>query len=81
MNERTLILYERIGCTLCEVMAEAVQRALIDTNIGLRRMNIDADAALKAKFDWDVPLLFGEDIEICRHKLDVRALNHWLAKV
>ena len=79
MNERDLTLYERAGCALCDHMASALQDQLANRNIQLRRVNIDADSALKARFDWDVPLLFGGDIEICRHKLDVTALNNWLA--
>lgn len=78
MNERVLTLYERTGCTLCEDMVAAVQRQLVASNVVLCRVNIDVDAALKGKFDWEVPLLFAGDIEICRHELDTKALNGWL---
>lgn len=81
MIKQELILYERAGCALCEHMADAVQRELLNSNVGLIRVNIDADSVLKAKFDWDVPLLFGGDSEICRHKLDIAALNNWLASI
>ena len=64
---------------MCEHMVLAVQRDLMHSNARLNRVNIDAHAALKAKFDWEVPLLFDGDTEICRHRLDVQALRNWLA--
>lgn len=81
MNERELILYERAGCALCEQMASALQRELVNSHVSVRRVNIDADNALKARFDWDVPLLFAGGTEICRHRLDTRALKNWLTGV
>ncbi len=41
-------------------------------------VDVDADPALKAKYGWDVPLLFDVDAEICRHQLDRPALQAWL---
>lgn len=78
MNERELILYERAGCPLCEHMAIALQEALKNSKVSVKRVNIDSDNQLKAKYDWDIPLLFAEDVEICRHQLDLDALNGWI---
>jgi hypothetical protein len=41
-------------------------------------IDIDADPALKMRFDWDVPLLFAGEHEICRHEFDSAAFAAWL---
>lgn len=73
-----LILYTRTGCPLCEEMAEAVR-----ARSGAHRLvevDVDADAELKARYGWDVPLLFYGDAEICRHEFDLVAFDGWLGK-
>ena len=74
----TLTLYTRAGCPLCEDMAEAVR-----SQLGVHRLtevDVDGDAALKARFGWDVPLLFDGETEICRHEFDQVAFAGWLEK-
>jgi len=74
----TLILYTRAGCPLCEDMAAAV-RERIDAQ-RLIAVDVDADAGLKVRFGWDVPLLFDGDTEICRHEFDAVAFARWQGK-
>ena len=77
--DRQLTLYMRAGCPLCEEMAEQVR-----ARAGAYRMtavDVDADLALKARFGWDVPLLFHGEAEICRHEFDVVAFAAWLEQV
>ncbi len=71
----TLILYMRAGCPLCEDMAEAV-RARMGTH-HLLEVDVDTDAELKARYGWEVPLLFDRDREICRHEFDAVAFAAW----
>lgn len=77
--DQQLTLYMRAGCPLCEEMAEQVRARL-----GAYRMtavDVDADPALKARFGWDVPLLFHGEAEICRHEFDAVAFGAWLEQV
>jgi hypothetical protein len=77
--DRQLTLYMRAGCPLCEEMAEQVR-----ARAGAYRMtalDVDADPALKARFGWDVPLLFHGEAEICRHEFDAVAFAAWLEQV
>lgn len=78
MPERHLTLYTRAGCPLCEDMAEQV-RAQAALN-RLIEIDVDRDQALKARFGWDVPLLFDGNTEICRHEFDAAAFAAWLAR-
>lgn len=59
-------------------MAAHANALLAGTGHRLAAVDVDADAALKARFGWDVPLLFDGDAEICRHELNLPALQDWL---
>jgi hypothetical protein len=80
VTERALTLYSRAGCPLCDEMAAAFGALLAVRGIGLRQVDVDVDPVLKARFGWDVPLLFDGDREICRHYPDLAALQHWLGE-
>ena len=80
MNERVLTLYGRRGCALCDEMAAALRPLLTDDCVMLQTVDIDTDPVLKARFDWDVPLLFEREVEICRHEFDAAAFLAWLKK-
>lgn len=75
---KTLTLYTRTGCALCEEMAVEVAALTTQTGHDVRLVDVDADPVLKANFGWDVPLLFGGDVEICRHQLNLPAFQEWL---
>lgn len=75
---RALTLYTRAGCPLCDEMAAGVGALLAGTGHRLVAVDVDADPALKAAYGWDVPLLFDDDTEICRHQLDRPAVRAWL---
>jgi hypothetical protein len=79
MPDRQLTLYTRAGCSLCEDMAELV-RARIGTHRVIE-VDVDGDPLLKARFGWDVPLLFEGDSEICRHEFDAVAFATWLRRI
>ena len=81
MSERVLTLYERRGCHLCDDMAAALKPSLVASGVALQTVDIDTDPALKARFVWDVPLLFDGDVEICRHEFNPTAFAVWLGKV
>ena len=75
---RTLTLYTRAGCPLCDEVAAHADALLAGTGHRLAAVDVDGDPALKARFGWDVPLLFDGDAEICRHRMDLAAFEAWL---
>ena len=59
-------------------MAAEVGALIAESAHRLKSVDVDADPALKARFGWEVPLLFDGDAEICRHQLNLPALREWL---
>jgi len=43
----------------------------------LLEVDVDTDVELKARYGWEVPLLFDGDREICRHEFDAVAFAAW----
>jgi len=59
-------------------MATEVGALIAGTGHSLSPVDVDADPLLKARYGWDVPLLFGGDREICRHQLNLPVFREWL---
>lgn len=78
MAAKTLTLFTRAGCPLCDEMTERVQSLLAGTGHTVAAVDIDGDPAFEARYGWDVPLLFDETVEICRHELNLSAFQQWL---
>jgi len=77
-------LYSRSYCHLCDDLLDAL-RALQDgaVRFEIAVIDVDADAALVARFDELVPVLFGDPAqpELCHYFLDEAAVRAYLAKV
>lgn len=75
---KILTLFTREGCPLCEEMEAEVRVLIAGTGHSLEPVDVDADPSLRAKYGWEVPLLFDGDTEICRHQLNLPAIQEWL---
>ena len=62
-------------------MAAALTPHLAAGNMRLHTVDIDLDPTLLARFDWEVPLLFEGELEICRHEFSPFSFEAWLNKV
>lgn len=75
-------LYSRSYCHLCEDMLAALN-ALQDERLRftVEVIDVDADAALVARFDELVPVLYGalSKDELCHYFLDEAAVRNYLA--
>ena len=63
---------------MCEDMAAEVLSLIAGSHHSLTPVDVDGDPVLKAKYGWDVPLLFDGNDEICRHELNLPAIRAWL---
>jgi len=70
-----LTLYMRHGCHLCEQMEQLIHELLEQGSYTLILVDIDADEALKKRYNELVPVLNHADQEICHHFLDLKALR------
>lgn len=75
---RILTLFTRAGCPLCDEMSERVRSLLVGTSHVLVPVDVDREPALQAKYGWEVPLLFDDAVEICRHELNLAVFQQWL---
>lgn len=77
-------LYSRSYCHLCDDMLVALN-AMQDgaTSFDVDVVDVDADAALVARFDELVPVLYGDlaQPELCHYFLDVDAVRAYVASL
>ncbi|MBI0325903.1 glutaredoxin family protein [Burkholderia plantarii] len=65
-----LTLYGRGWCHLCDEMRVALAPLAAEFGVAVDYLDIDADPALVARYDEDVPVLLLDGFELCRHRLD-----------
>jgi glutaredoxin len=53
----TVTLYTRQGCHLCEQVLGLIEKARAEAEFHLEIADIDQDPELKAKYDWEVPVV------------------------
>ena len=73
-------LYSRRGCHLCDDMADALRPLLEATGGTMRILDIDADPALREKYDWRIPVLTLEGDVVCEGRLDDDAVRDALTR-
>jgi len=76
-----LTVYSREGCHLCDEMLEEIQALPARTQFSLEIVDVDGDDELRQRFDTLVPVLMGEEGEICHYFLDHAAVNAYLGNI
>ncbi len=74
-----LTVLHRQDCELCEEMLAALQR--LKTTLALpaiELVDVDADADLKRRHGFDVPVLLLDGTVVCRHRLEESELRRLL---
>ena len=75
---KTLRLYSRPNCHLCERL-EAALAPLITGRARLEVIDVDGELELKRRFGLRIPVLAGGGQELCGYPLDVAAVEGYLA--
>ena len=70
-----LEVYSRYGCHLCEDMLQLLRELKAEMPYTVRVIDIDDDPALVKRYNDAVPVLTLRGVEICRHFLDLEALQ------
>jgi hypothetical protein len=78
-----LTLLSRAYCHLCDEMRDALAPIALRHGVAVTDLDVDADAALEARFGDLVPvLLLGapeDGVELCHYRLDAPAVEAALA--
>jgi glutaredoxin len=73
------VLYSRPGCGLCEEMRAALDRLPAARGYPLDVLDVDADAAARARYGHKIPVLLFADELVCQGHLDTAEVLKALA--
>jgi glutaredoxin len=71
-------LYTRPGCHLCEEAKKKIAPLLRSAGARLREVNIDADSVLRARYDFDVPVVLLGTRKIAKHRVHIEQFRRQL---
>jgi len=75
---RDVTLYSRPGCRLCEEAKTQIAPLLAEFGGRLHEVNIDDDPALRARYDYDVPVIFLSARKAAKHRVDLKQFRRQL---
>lgn len=75
-----LTLYTRNDCPLCHEMEEVIAAELPNFDARVKRIEIDGDATLEARFGQEVPVLFVNERKAFKYRCTPRELRKRLAR-
>jgi glutaredoxin len=70
-GRRDVTIYSRPGCHLCEEAKARIAPLLKEFGARLTEVNIDEDPVLRARYDYDVPVIFLGARKAAKHRVDV----------
>ncbi len=76
-----LILYVRKDCHLCSDMISDLNKLQARLCFCIKLVDVDSNVSLVEKYGEFVPILMGENEEICHFHLDPKALDAYFAKI
>src|ERR1700687_3864425 len=68
---RDVTIYSRPGCHLCEEAKTQLAPLLQEFGARLTEINIDEDLQLRARYDFDVPVIFLGARKAAKHRVDL----------
>jgi glutaredoxin len=75
-----VVIYSRPDCHLCEEAKQAIAAAECLDEYTLEEINIESDADLLKRYQYDIPVITIEGVEAFRHRLTSRAFRERLQK-
>jgi glutaredoxin len=68
---RDVTIYSRPGCHLCEEAKTQIAPLLAEFSARLTEIDIDRDPDLRARYDYDVPVIFLGSRKAAKHRVDL----------
>ena len=75
---RDATIYSRPGCHLCEEAKQQIAPLLAEFGARLTEINIDEDPELRARYDYDVPVIFLGARKVAKHRVDLAQFRRQL---
>lgn len=75
---RDVTIYSRPGCHLCEEAKKQIAPLLKEFGARLTEINIDEDPELRARYDYDVPVIFLGARKAAKHRVDLAQFRRQL---
>jgi len=75
---RDITLYTRPGCHLCEEAKQQIAPLVKEFGARLTEINIDEDPELRARYDYEVPVIFLGARKAAKHRVDVAQFRRQL---
>lgn len=75
---RDVTIYSRPGCHLCEETKKEIAPLLKEFGARLTEIDIDEDPDLRARYDYDVPVIFLGARKAAKHRVDLTQFRRQL---
>ncbi len=75
---RDVTIYSRPACHLCEEAKAQIAPLLKEFGARLTEINIDEDPELRARYDYDVPVIFLGARKAAKHRVDLAQFRRQL---
>ena len=75
---RDVTIYSRPGCHLCEEAKTQLAPLLREFGVSLTEINIDEDSQLRARYGYDVPVIFLGARKAAKHRVDLAQFRRQL---
>jgi glutaredoxin len=73
-----LTIYSRPGCHLCEEAKSQIAPLMKEFDATLTEIDIDEDPVLRARYDYDVPVIFLGARKVAKHRVDLNQFRRQL---
>ena len=73
-----VIIYSRPGCHLCDEARQAIEEAQCLDKYTLEEINIESDPDLLRRYQYDIPVITIDGVEVFKHRLTSEAFRERL---
>jgi glutaredoxin len=78
-DSRTVVMYSRRGCHLCEVVKESLDKLSRRGGFTWREVDVDGDLELRRQFNDEVPVVFIDGRKAFKYRMDEQEFLRKLA--
>ncbi len=76
---RTVVIYSRKGCHLCEVVKESLSKLSRRGGFTWQEVDVDADSDLRRQYNDEVPVVFIDGRKAFKYRMDEQEFLRKLA--